>query len=107
MKKFDPENERLKLEYQGDLRHIEGLDPKTIDKVMTALRQFEQSTGCKPFKRFNKEQAIAFKDWLDTARNSRTGKPLSKATIGTTLRAVWSCSCRRDGAPSTMGMPTQ
>lgn len=88
MKKIDTKNERLKLEYQEYLRHAEGLDHKTIDKVMTAIRQFEQSTNCKPFLRFNKDQAMAFKDWLDTARNTRTGKPLSKATIATTLRAV-------------------
>ena len=88
MKKIDSENERLKLDYQDFLRHAEGLDHKTIDKVLTAIRQFEKSTCCKPFRRFNKEQAIAFKDWLDSARNSRTAKPLSKATIASTLRAV-------------------
>lgn len=88
MRKFDPENERLKLEYQDHLRHAEGLDHKTIDKAMAAIRQFEESTGCASFKRFRKDQAIAFKDWLDTARNQRTGKPLSKATIASTLRAV-------------------
>ena len=88
MKKFDPKNERLKLDYQDYLRHAEGLDHKTIDKVMAGIRQFETSTNCKPFLRFNKDQAMAFKDWLDTARNSRTGKPLSKATIASTLRAV-------------------
>jgi integrase/recombinase XerC len=88
MKKIDPQNERLKLDYQDYLRHAEGLDHKTIDKVMAAIRQFEQSTSCKPFKRFNKDQAMAFKDWLDTARNSRTGKPLAKATIASILRAV-------------------
>lgn len=88
MRKIDPQNERLKLDYQDYLRHAEGLDHKTIDKIMGAIRQFEQSTNCKPFSRFNKNQAMAFKDWLDTARNSRTGKPLSKATIATTLRAV-------------------
>ncbi len=88
MKKHDAQNERLKLEYQDYLRHAEGLDHKTIDKAMTAIRHFEECTNCTPFKRFNKDQAIAFKDWLDTARNSRTGKPLSKATIGSTLRAV-------------------
>lgn len=88
MKKYDPQNERLKLTYQEELRHAEGLDHKTIDKAMAAIRQFEESTNCKPFKRFSKDQAIAFKDWLETARNKRTGKPLSKATIATTLRAV-------------------
>jgi len=88
MKKIDPKNERLKHDYQDYLRHADGLDHKTIDKVMTAIRQFETSTNCKPFLRFNKDQAMAFKDWLDATRNSRTGKPLSKATIGSTLRAV-------------------
>lgn len=88
MKKHDPQNERLKLLYQDELRHAEGLDHKTIDKVMAAIRQFEDSTNCKPFKRFKKDQAIEFKDWLETARNKRTGKPLSKATVATTLRAV-------------------
>ncbi len=88
MNKIDPQNERLKLEYQDYLRHADGLDHKIIDKVMGAIRQFETSTNCKPFLRFNKHQAMAFKDWLDTARNSRTGKPLSKATIASILRAV-------------------
>lgn len=88
MKKIDTQNERLKLDYQDYLRHADGLDHKTIDKVMTAIRQFEISTNCKPFSRFNKDQAMAFKDWLDTARNARTGKPLSVATIGSTLRMV-------------------
>ncbi len=31
MKKFDPDNERLKLESQDVLRHDEGLEPKTVD----------------------------------------------------------------------------
>ena len=88
MKKHDPQNERLKLEYQEELRHAEGLDYKTIDKVMAAIRQFEESTNCKPFKRFRKDQAIGFEDWLETAKNRRTGKPLSKATIAASLRAV-------------------
>lgn len=106
MRKIDTQSERLKLEYQVHLRHGDGLDHKTIDKVMTAIRQFEISTSCKPFARFKKEQAIAFKDWLDTARNERTGKPLSKATIGTTLRMVrefirWTSGQR--GYKSTIG----
>ncbi len=88
MKKVNSDNERLKLEYQDYLRHADGLDHKTIDKAMTAIRQFETSTGCKPFRKFRREQAMEFKDWLEVARNTRTGKPLSKATIGATLRAV-------------------
>ena len=88
MKKHDPQNERLKLAYQDYLRHFQGLDHKSIDKAMLAIRQFEDSTNCKSFKQFRKEQAMEFKDWLDTAKNKRTGKPLSLATIASTLRAV-------------------
>lgn len=88
MKKIEPKNERVKLDYQDYLRHAEGLDHKTIDKAMTAIRQFEKSTSCKSFSRFNKTQAMDFKDWLDIAKNGRTGKPLSKATIASTLRSV-------------------
>lgn len=88
MNKIDPQNERLKFDYQDRLRHAQGLDQKTIDKAMTAIRQFEESTNCKPFKKFKKEQAMEFKDWLATAKNKRTGKPLSLSTINSTLRAV-------------------
>ena len=79
MIKIDPHNERLKFDYQDRQRHTQGLDQKTIDKQMSAVRMFEESTGCKPFKKFKKEQAMAFKDWLATAKNKRTGKPLSLA----------------------------
>jgi hypothetical protein len=48
MKKIYPQNERLKHQYQTFLRHTGGLDQKTINKIFTALRQFEESTGCKP-----------------------------------------------------------
>ena len=50
MKKINAENERLKLWYQDHLRHAEGLNHKTINKAMTAIRQFETSTNCKPFR---------------------------------------------------------
>lgn len=88
MKKTNPDNERLKHKYQIRLRHTDGLDNKTIDKAMSALRQFEESTNCKPFKKFKIDDAIGFKDWLDSAKNQRTGKPLALATKNATLRAV-------------------
>jgi integrase len=88
MKKINVENERIKLDYQNYLRHADGIDHKTIDKKMAAIRQFEISTNCKAFRQFNKAQAMAFKDWLDLVRNTRTKARLSKATVGTVLRAV-------------------
>ncbi len=88
MIKTHEQNERNKLSYQTRLRHQGSLDHKTVDKAMSAIRQFEESTGCKPFKAFRIEQAIVFKEWLESARNQRTNKPLALATQHATLRAV-------------------
>lgn len=88
MVKFNEENERVKRRYLTFLREAKGQDVKSLDKVAAALRQFEDSTGAKPFKQFHIEQATRFKAYLDKQRNSRTGKPLSLSTIDATLRQV-------------------
>ncbi|MGB0798093.1 MAG: tyrosine-type recombinase/integrase [Planktomarina sp.] len=93
MIKTHENNERLKHTYQTRMRHSGGKDQKTVDKVMSALRQFEESTNCKPFKKFKIDQALAFKDWLDTAKNKRTGKPLSLSTKNAQLRSVRDFFC--------------
>ncbi len=88
MPKFDEENERAKRRYLTYLRQAKGQDEKSLEKVAAALRMFEDSTGAKPFKKFHIEQASRFKIYLDKARNRRTGKPLSKSTVDSTLRLV-------------------
>jgi integrase/recombinase XerD len=59
-----------------------------VDKGADAILRFERSTGFKDFKRFHIEQAVKFKAQLSDAKNEKTGKPLSKATVDSTLRTV-------------------
>lgn len=87
-RKFNEENERIKRHYLQFLREAKRNDMATVDKAAEAILRFERSTGFKPFKRFHIDQAIAFKNKLAGERNARTGAPLSKATIDSTLRAV-------------------
>lgn len=87
-RKFNEDNERIKRQYLQFLREAKRCDPATVDKAADAILRFERTTGCKPLKLFRVEQAVAFKRQLEVDRNSRTGKPLSKATIDGALRSV-------------------
>ncbi|WP_227287458.1 tyrosine-type recombinase/integrase [Boseongicola sp. H5] len=87
-RKFNEENERIKRRYRHFLREAKGCDMATVDKAADAILRFERSTGFKPFKRFHIDQAMTFKQKLAAEKNARTGAPLSKATIDSTLRAV-------------------
>ncbi len=79
-------NERVKRDYFRYLREAMGRDEATIDAVARSVARFEESTGARDFKRFHREQAVAFKSKLSTAVNSRSGKVLSKATVLDMLR---------------------
>ncbi|MFC4671974.1 tyrosine-type recombinase/integrase [Seohaeicola nanhaiensis] len=87
-RKFNEDNERIKRRYMHFLREAKGCDMATVDKAAEAIVRFERSTGFKPFKRFHIDQAISFKQKLTTEKNARTGAPLAKATIDSTLRAI-------------------
>lgn len=82
------ENERIKRRYLQFLREAKRADLATVDKAADAILRFERSTGFKPFKRFHIEQAIKFKAQLSDGKSETTGKPLAKATVDGTLRAV-------------------
>ncbi len=88
MAKFVEENERIKHEYATYLRHAKGQDGSSIDKVQAAIRRFEESTKFKPFKKFNRQQAVDFKVYLDRQKSPATGKPLGVTTVDATLRLV-------------------
>lgn len=88
MRKISEENERIKRRYFTYMRQAKGRDDKTISKIAAALIKYEKSTAHKPFKGFRIEDAGKFKTHLDKARNARTKKPLSHATIDATLRIV-------------------
>ena len=86
MSKYNASNERIKSEYLDYLREAKGRDEATLDSVAKALARFEESTRRKDFKRFHRNQAVAFKDTFGVSVNARTGERLSKATVLSTLR---------------------
>ena len=88
MAKYIEENERIKHDYATYLRHAKGQDEKSIDKTLAAIRQFEDSTKTKPFKKFHRQQAADFKTYLARQKNAKTGKPLAFSTVDATLRLV-------------------
>ena len=85
MTKHNAQNERVKREYFQYLKNARGRDEATIDRVAKSLAGFEESTGRKDFRKFHREQAMAFKRRMADARNARTGDVLSKATVHSTL----------------------
>jgi integrase len=86
MTKHSAANERIKRDYFAYLKEAKGRDEATIDGVAKSLARFEESTKAREFKRFHREQAVAFKAALAKANNARTGERISKATMLSTLR---------------------
>lgn len=86
MAKHNASNERVKRDYFRFLAEAKGRDVATIDRVAKSLARFEIGTGHKDFKRFHREQAVAFKRRLGEAMGERSGERLSKATVQSALR---------------------
>ena len=83
MTKPNPKNEIIKREYFRYLREAGGRDSATIDCVAKSLTRFEESTNRRDFKRFHREQAVAFKAsyrWHLEA-TVRTGNELTTVPI--------------------------
>jgi integrase len=85
---INEQNERVKRQYAVWKREARRAHTTTVDKALEAIDAFTAYTKGKDFKAFNVEQAIGFKRHLEGRSNSRTGRPLAKATIDGTLRAV-------------------
>ncbi|MBL4618693.1 MAG: hypothetical protein JKX88_01175, partial [Marinicaulis sp.] len=88
MVKFHAKNERIKRKYLTWLEDARRKDVKTTTQVAAAISLFEQSTGHRDFAAFHFEQARKFKRDLEAAKNERTEKPLSQATIRARLNMV-------------------
>ena len=88
MAKHNAANTRIKREYFDYLKEAMRRDEASIDAVAKALSQFETATDFKDFRKFHREQAKAFKRKLDAQKNVRTGKPLARATVHSTLSAL-------------------
>lgn len=86
MAKHNASNERVKREYFRFLAEAKGRATATIDRVAKSLARFEVDTRHKDFRRFHREQAVAFKRRLGEATSERSGERLSKATLQSTLR---------------------
>lgn len=83
--KTNPDNERTKHSYFAFLKEAKRLSESSIDAVAKSLDRFETYCGRRPFARFHREQAIAFKAALADQLSSRSKERLSKATIYSTL----------------------
>ena len=88
MAKHNAANARIKREYFQYLKEAKRRDEASIDAVAKALARFEEANGHKYFKIFHRSQAVAFKRKLDSQTAVRTGKPLSRATVHSTLSAL-------------------
>lgn len=88
MLKYNAVNARIKREYFTYLKEAQRRDETSIDAVAKALARFEDANGHKEFKTFHRAQAVAFKHKMDKQPAVRTGKPLSRATVNSTLSAL-------------------
>ena len=85
MPKYCSENERVKRDYAFFLQTASGKQDATIDAALRAIDRFETSTNHKPFSKFHIEQARSFRAGL-LDQTGPNGRPLSAATITTTLK---------------------
>ena len=88
MSKHNAANERIKREYFHYLKEAKRRGEASIDAVAKALRRFEESTRWRDFKRFHREQAVAFKTTLAEQTNVRSAERLSWSTIQATVREL-------------------
>lgn len=88
MAKHNASNVRIKREYFIYLKEAQRRDEGSVDAVAKALSRFEEANSHKDFKTFHRSQAVAFKQKLDKQTAVRTGKPLSRATVHSTLSAL-------------------
>jgi integrase/recombinase XerD len=88
MNKSNGENVRIKRDYFAHLKGPGRQSEASIDAVAKALSRFESYTRNRDFKTFRREQAIGFTAHLSLQVNERTGEPLSKATLLSTLNAL-------------------
>jgi|ERR1700752_1492033 hypothetical protein len=95
-------NERLKRAYFSYLRDAHGRDDATVDRVAASLARFEASTKARDFKRFHREQAVAFKAKLAAEFSQNCFGRLPKQVLANFLRFASSLP----PLASHMGLPS-
>jgi len=86
MNKRHIKNVRAVHEYCHFLKEAKSLCEASIDGITKAINRFEEYTKYKGFEQFHPQQAVGFKKHLIGQKNVVTDKPLSKATLHTTMR---------------------
>jgi integrase len=84
---YNPENERVKKQYEEALLHGRHRAPRTVEAVWKAINLFEQFTDQASFKSFDTEQAKGFKRWLTRQENAKS-QTLSLSTVRSTLANI-------------------
>ncbi len=85
MTKYSANNERIKRQYFAFLKEAKRQNEISVDAVAKAISRFEAYNKYRDFKAFHFEQAVGFKHHLAKQTNQQTGKPISKATMHSTL----------------------
>ena len=84
MPEYNPVNEPVKKQYEDALLHGRGRDHKTVRAVWSDINLYESFTNHADFRTFDKEQAMAFKAWLEKQKN-KNDVLLSLSTVRSTL----------------------
>lgn len=88
MMTYNPRNERIKRDYFILLKQADQMADSTVDGIRKALSRYEDFTVWEDFTSFEKERAIGFKKHLTKLHAVRSDKPLSRATVYSTVQAV-------------------
>jgi site-specific recombinase XerC len=88
MAKHNVVNARIKGDYFHYLKEANRRNETSIDAVAKALAHFEEANVHKDFRNFHRQQAEAFKRKLASDVNTRSGQPLSRSTVNSTLSAL-------------------
>lgn len=85
MSTHNPTNERIKHRYLTFLKEAKRQNEASVDSAAEAICRFEEFSRYRDFKVFHIDLAIAFKKRLAETIAARSGKPLSKSTVCSTL----------------------
>lgn len=86
MKKHRHINTRVKRKYLVWLRDAKGLSDASVHRAAASIDLFREQSKDADFKAFHFEKARAFKRWMVSRTNPKTGKPLAAGTIDGALR---------------------
>lgn len=86
-KRPNEKNERIKRKFLEYRKYARQLSEKTLDREAAALERFDVWNNRKDFAQFHIEQAMRFRDHLETVKG-RTGQPLGKSTLRSILATM-------------------